>query len=100
MDLVASISSNPDFQEYGIVTLNHTLRKKGKHFKGKAEHQTNPDNRNGEDVFNMAKDVQVVFGKEPGSQHVPNDTNRHAPMWKKSIFWQLPYWQVLEVYCV
>ena len=46
----------------------------------------------------MAKDVQVVFGKGPGSQSVLNDANGHAPMWKKkSIFWELPYWQVLEV---
>ena len=45
----------------------------------------------------MVKDVQVVFGKGPGSQPVLNDTNGHVPMWKKSIFWELPYWQVLEV---
>jgi hypothetical protein len=73
--------------------LNHALRKRGKHFKDKAEHQTNPDNRSGEDVFNMVKDVYVVFGKGFGSQPVPNDANGHAPMWKKkSIFWELPYW--------
>jgi hypothetical protein len=35
----------------------------------------------------MVKDVQVVFGKGPGSQ----------PVEEKSIFWELPYWQVLEV---
>jgi hypothetical protein len=45
----------------------------------------------------MVKDVQVVFGKGPGNQSVSNDANEHAPMWKKSIFWELPYWQVLEV---
>ena len=46
----------------------------------------------------MVKDVQVVFGKGPSSQPVPNSANRHAPMWKKkSIFLELPYWQVLEV---
>jgi hypothetical protein len=45
----------------------------------------------------MVKDVQVVFGKGPGNQPVSNDANEHAPMWKKSIFWELPYWQVLEV---
>ena len=62
------------------------------------EHRTKPDNRSGEDVFNMVKDVQVVFGKGPGSQLVPNDANGYAPMLKKkSIFWELPYWQVLEV---
>jgi hypothetical protein len=46
----------------------------------------------------MVKDVKVVFGKGPDSEPVPNNTNGHAPMWKKkSIFWELPYWQVLEV---
>jgi hypothetical protein len=34
----------------------------------------------------MVKDVQVVFGKRPGSQPISNDANGHAPMWKKSIF--------------
>jgi hypothetical protein len=33
-----------------------------------------------------------------GSQQVPNDENRHASMWKKkSILWELPYWEILEV---
>ena len=46
----------------------------------------------------MVKDMKVVFGKAHGSKPVPNDTDGHAPMWKKkSIFWELPYWQVLEV---
>ena len=46
----------------------------------------------------MVNDVKVVFGKGHGSQPVLNDANGHAPMWKKkSIFWDLPYWQVLEV---
>jgi hypothetical protein len=78
--------------------LHHALGKRGKNFKGKAERRTKPNNYSGEDVFNMVKDVQVVFGKRPGSQPIPNDANGHAPMWKKkSIFWELPYWQVLEV---
>ena len=78
--------------------LNHALRKRGKHFKGKVEHRTKLDNHSGEDVFNMIKDVQVVFGKRPNSHPILNDANGHAPMWKKkSIFWELPYWQVLVV---
>jgi hypothetical protein len=49
-------------------------------------------------VFSMIKDVHVVFGKGHGSQQVLNDENGHAPMWKKkSILWELPYWEVLEV---
>ena len=46
----------------------------------------------------MVKDVKVVFGKGEGSEHVPKDAMGHAPMFKKkSIFWELPYWKVLEV---
>ena len=45
-----------------FLPVNHPLRKKGKHFKGKADHQTKPGNRTGEDVLNMVKDVKVVFG--------------------------------------
>lgn len=45
----------------------------------------------------MVKDVQVVFGKAPGSQPIPNDANGHAPMWKKYISQELPYKEVLEV---
>jgi hypothetical protein len=46
----------------------------------------------------MVKDVKVVFGKGPSSQPALNDATGHAPMWKKkSIFWELSYWQVLEV---
>ena len=49
----------------------------------------------------MVEDVQVVFGKGPSSQPILNDANGYAPMWKKkSIFQELPYWQVLEVYNV
>jgi len=45
----------------------------------------------------MVKDMKVVFGKGWGSKPVPKDAQGHAPMWKKSIFWELPYWHVLEV---
>src|SRR4051812_47971923 len=47
----------------------------------------------------MVKDIEVIFGKGPSGQSVPNDVaTGHAPMWKKkSIFWELPYWKVLRV---
>ena len=45
----------------------------------------------GKDVFDMVKDLEIVFGKGPGSQPIPTE-NGMAPMWmKKSIFWELPY---------
>jgi hypothetical protein len=46
----------------------------------------------------MVKDLRVVFGKGDGSEPVPHDANGRAAMWKKkSIFWELPYWEILEV---
>jgi hypothetical protein len=76
----------------------HPLKKKGMHWKGKAEHRTKPPNFKGEEIFEMVKDLRVVFGKGDSSKPVPHDANRRAPMWKKkSIFWELPYWEILEI---
>jgi hypothetical protein len=63
-----------------FLPLNHALGKRGKHFQGKAERRTKPNNHSGMDVFNMVKDVEVVFGKGPGSQLALNDANRDTPM--------------------
>ncbi|WVZ57977.1 LOW QUALITY PROTEIN: hypothetical protein U9M48_008299 [Paspalum notatum var. saurae] len=72
-------------------------QKKGKHFNGKEENFGKPIHRSGKLVFEMVKSLSVVFGKGPGSVPVPNE-NGKAPMWKKkSIFWVLPYWEVLDV---
>src|SRR4051812_24118439 len=84
----------------GFLSTNHPLRKKGKHFKGEADHRKKPVCRTGDDILDMVKDLpeQVVFGKGPGGKSVPHDADGHAPMWKKkSIFWDLPYWKHLDV---
>ena len=81
-----------------FVPTNHQCRKKGKHFKGEADHQKKPVMRTGDHVLAMVNDLHVIFGKGPGRLAVPNDVEGHAPMWKKkSIFWDLPYWKELEV---
>nr|AAL77145.1 Putative TNP-like transposable element [Oryza sativa Japonica Group]AAP52250.1 transposon protein, putative, CACTA, En/Spm sub-class [Oryza sativa Japonica Group] len=50
-----------------------------------------------ENKFAMVKDLKVVFGKRPGSQPIESEDG-HAAMWKKnSIFWELPYWEFLDV---
>jgi hypothetical protein len=52
----------------------------------------------GEEIFEMVKDLRVVFGKSDSSECVPPDANGCVPMWKKkSIFWELPYWEILNV---
>ena len=83
-----------------FLPIKHPVRKKwGKHFRGEADTRKKPDLPTGNDVFGMVKDLEVIFGKGPGSLSVPNDpATGRAPMWKKkSIFWELPYWKVLEV---
>jgi hypothetical protein len=70
----------------------HTVRKKGKHFNGKADHRDKPKEHTGDDLFDMVKDIEVIFGKGPGGQSVLHDADGHALMWKKkSIFWELEY---------
>jgi hypothetical protein len=64
-----------------------------------ADHRPKPELRTGDDLFDMVRDLEGIFGKGPGGQPVPNNiTTEHAPMWKKkSIFWELEYWKDLEV---
>jgi len=80
-----------------FLSIRLAVRRKGKHFKGQAEHRTKPMHRSGEDILEMVKGIEVEFGKGPSCQPIPSE-NRLAPMWKKkSIFWELPYWEVLDV---
>jgi len=67
---------------------------KGNHFKGEADHHSKPMHCNGKHVFGMIKDLKVVFGKGFGSQLNPSE-NRKRPVWKKSIFWDVPYCEFL-----
>jgi hypothetical protein len=70
-----------------FLSTNHGLRKKGKHFKGEADHQKKPALRTGDAILDMVKDLQVIYGKGPSGQSVPNDAEGRTPMWKnKSIF--------------
>ena len=84
-----------------FLPKTHPVRKKGKHFKGEADHRPHPVLPDGDEVLGLVKDLDqiVTFGKGPGGQSVPNDVaTGHAPMWKKkSIFWELPYWKDLDV---
>ena len=63
-----------------FLTRNHPVRKKSKHFKGEVDHRKKHVHRTGDDIFGMVKDLEVIFGKEPGGQSVPNDAAEHAAM--------------------
>ena len=56
----------------------HSLRRKGKHFNGEADHRSKPIRRTGDVVFDMVKDLKVIFGKGLGGQSVPKDAGGHA----------------------
>jgi hypothetical protein len=60
------------------------LRKKDKHFKGTAEHQSKPGNRDGAEVFKMVKDLKVVFGKGQGSEPISKDASGAPQCGKRS----------------
>ena len=80
-----------------FLPIKHPLRRKHAHYGEKADHRTKSRHRCGKMMFEMVKDIKVVFGKGPNNRSVQSDDGR-APMWKKrSIFWNLPYWEVLEV---
>ena len=82
-----------------FLPTNHQCRKKGKHFKGEADHRKKTTMRTGDHVLDMVIDLHVIFGKGLSGLYVPNEAEGRAPMWKKkSIFWDLPYWKDLEVH--
>jgi hypothetical protein len=73
-----------------FLPIKHQVRKKGKHFKGQADHRTKPMHRSGRKVFDMVKDIEVVLARDLVANLFR--ANGMAPMWKKkSIFWELPY---------
>ena len=75
-----------------FLPTNHQCRKKGKHFKGEADHRKKLAMRTGDHVLAMVNDLKVIFGKGPGGLSIPNDAKGRAPMWKKKyIFLDLPY---------
>ena len=45
-----------------FLPTKHALRKKGKHFKGEADHRKKPGHRTGDDIFDMVKDLKVILG--------------------------------------
>ena len=70
-----------------VFSRQTTGTKESKHFKGQVDDRTKLMHHSGNDIFEMVKDLEVVFGKGPGSQPVPSE-NGLAPIWKKkSIFW-------------
>ena len=56
------------------------------HYGGKADHRTKPRHCCGKIVFEMVKDIKVVFRKGPDNRLVQSDDGRAPMCKKKSIF--------------
>ena len=74
----------------------HPYRRMKKQFDGEKEDSLAPRHLSGKEVYDMVKDLDVVLGKGRKSR------TREKNIWKKrSIFWDLPYWEHLEVrHCI
>ncbi|KAL8099331.1 hypothetical protein AgCh_031838 [Apium graveolens] len=74
-----------------FLPLNHPYRKRKKSFDGTVETRVARLPLTGSEVLERVKDIDVVLGKLY-KKPTPNS------IWKKkSIFWDLPYWEHLQV---
>jgi hypothetical protein len=76
---------------------NIHYEEKGKHSNWQADNYAKPIHQSGNLVFQMAHNLNIVFGKGSSWEHASSEDGK-APMWKKLIFWHLPYWTVLDVH--
>jgi hypothetical protein len=58
-------------EHHQFLSPKHQLKKKGKHFNREVEVRGKPKRHTGDDIFDMVKDLKVIFGKGLGSLSVP-----------------------------
>ena len=70
----------------------HPYRRMKKTFNGSPKDEVVMRPRNGEEVYNQVKNINILFGK-----HQKKKTTEKNIWKKRSIFFNLPYWCKLEV---
>ena len=60
-----------------FLPIKHPLRRRHAHYDGKADHRTKPRHRCGKMVFEMVKDIKVVFEKDPTANQCRVMTDVH-----------------------
>ena len=79
-----------------FLPANHAHRKRKKKFNGKTENIITNYPLTGKQVYSRVKDLKVQLGKF--KKKAVRKKGAPKISWKKrSIFWDLPYWQHLEV---
>jgi hypothetical protein len=56
-----------------------------------------PNFRTGSEILALLKDLRVVFGKGSGSTCASTSSGETPLFKKKSVFWDLPYWEDLDI---
>ena len=69
-----------------FLPTNHQCRKKGKHFKGEADHRKKLAMRTGDHVLAMVNDLHVIFGKGPGGLAVLSDAGDTHPCGRRNLY--------------
>ena len=68
-----------------FLPKQHVVRQgEGNHFRGEADHRMKTPLRTGDVIYDMVKDLEVIFGKGPGSLSVPNDADNHVQIGRAS----------------
>lgn len=81
----------------GLVGGKEGVGKKGKELEDKGEEGRKGKDGRGKRVFGMVKDVKVVLGKGGGREDIEREDGEGGMWKKKCIFWELGYWELLEV---
>jgi len=80
-------------RHYRFLPKGHTYRKRKTQVDGTREKDVAPRHKSGTAVFRMVKDLKIVLGKHKSMAKI----DKEQVFKKKSVFWQLPYWQDLDV---
>ena len=60
-----SCKKNVYLGHHRFLPSRHPVRKKGKHFKGEAEHRKKLAMRTSDHILAMVNDLKIIFGKGP-----------------------------------
>lgn len=77
-----------------LTDANHLFRTQKSQFNGKEEHGKPPRRLRGSEVLSKMNKIQTVFGNNISNKRKRSPTEPITPWSKKSIFFNLEYWEV------
>ncbi|XP_052134047.1 uncharacterized protein LOC127752685 [Oryza glaberrima] len=80
-----------------FLRQDHPYRRNKNAFDGTVEMDGRPIFRTGSEILAEVKDLRVVFGKGSGSTCASTSSGETPLFKKKSVFWDLPYWEDLDI---